>query len=189
MESLRRLKNETGVGLLDCKKALKEANGDIDSARKILREQGILDSLYDNQPDVKREGIIGSYTRGDIASMVELNCMKPETSRNKKFIEFANRLCLHIVGYNPRYIKEHEIPFSEIKLQEELYRKQNWKRSEKETQKEVERLMETVYFPEMCLLLQTFCDEEITVEERLLELGKELNDTITINRFVRWYIN
>jgi elongation factor Ts len=188
MESLRRLKNETGVGLLDCKKALKQANGSIDDARKILREEGILDSLVDNQPDIKREGILGSYTRGNISSMVELNCEHPSTSKDKQFIEFANKLCLHIVGYNPRYMNRNEIPFSEIKLQEELYRRKYWKDNEDETQKEVKRLMENEYYPEMCLLLQPFCSDKLTVEESLVKLGEELNDKITINRFVRWYI-
>jgi elongation factor Ts len=189
IESLRKLKHETGVGLLDCKRSLRKANGDINKARQILREDGILDSIMDNRPDIHREGVLESYSRGNIACMLELNCEKAETANKESFLMTASKLCLHIVGFNPRYISRDDIPFSEIKLQEELYRKQNWKSTEEETKQKVDKMMETVYYPQICLVKQKFCDGEQTVKDMLLELGKDLDDNITIGRFLRWSIS
>ena len=111
IEALKQLKNETGVGLFDCKKYLRQANGDINQARLLLREQGILDYVSDDMPDVHREGIIEVYSHGKISCMVELNCDTAPISNSKELKEFAKRLCLHIVAFNPKFITSNEIPF------------------------------------------------------------------------------
>ena len=116
MESLRQLKSETGVGLLDCRNCLKEGGGDINKARQLLREKGILDYVSDDRPDIHREGILETYSHGKIACIVEVNCESLTVSTNKHFKSFVKRFCLHIVAYNPKYISSEEVPFSEIKL-------------------------------------------------------------------------
>ncbi len=189
-EALRQLKNETGVGLLDCRNCLKEANGNINEARALLREKGILDYVFDDMPDVHREGTLAVYSHGSISCMVELNCESNAVSNNKEFKDFAKRLCLHIVGYNPKFITSDEIPFSEIKLQEELFKKKYWKKTPKKTEEEVLKRMETEYFPKMCLCFQEWVDDNTkTVATVLTEQSQKFNDKITIKRFIRWELH
>ena len=190
LESLRKLKNETGAGLLDCRNALKKTKGDIDEARTILRELGIISYTEDDRPDVHREGAIEVYTHGKIACIVEVNCTTDFVSRNKDFKTFLKRLCLHVTAYNPRYIYAHEIPFSEIKLQEELYKKKYWGKDEKATHTRVQTLMNTDYYPEMCLFNQSWIDDNTrTVQDILAELSLKFGEKIIIKRFSRWEIH
>ena len=190
IETLIQLKNQTGVGLLYCRNCLKEAGGDINKAIILLREKGILDGIGDDMPDVHREGILQVYTHGNIACMVEVNCQSLTVSKNKQFKAFAKRLCLHVVGYNPKFITSDEIPFSEIKLQEELYKKKYWKKTEEETKAEVKVRMEREYFPKMCLYFQEWIDDNSkTVTTILDEQSKIFGEKITVKRFVRWELH
>ena len=190
IEALRRLKSETGVGLLDFINYLKEANGDVDEARKLLREKGILDYVSDDMPDIHREGLLQVYSHGNISCMIELNCETYEISNSKEFKEFARRLCLHIVAFNPKFITSDEIPFSEVKLQEELYKKKYWKRTKKKTEAEVQKRMETEYFSTMCLHSQEWVDDNSkTVATVLVEQSQKFNEKISVKRFVRWELH
>ena len=94
---------------------------------------------------------------------------------------------MHVVGYKPKFITSNEIPFSERKLQEELYKKKYWKKSEKETNVEVKMRMERDYFPKMCLHFQEWIDDNSkTVATILDEQSKIFGEKITVRRFVRW---
>lgn len=190
MEALRKLKTETGVGLLDCRNCLKESNGDINEARKLLREKGILDYVSDDMPDVHREGLLEVYSHGNISCMVELNCETDTISNSKELKEFAKRLCLHVVAYNPKFITSDEIPFSEIKLQEELYKKKYWKKGKKKTEVEVQKRMEKEYFSKMCLHFQEWVDDNSkNVCTVLAEQSQKFSEKITIKRFIRWELH
>lgn len=188
-EALRALKNETGVGLLDCKDALKKSKGNIDEARVFLREKGLIDVVMDDKPDVHREGFLAVYTHGRMSAMIELNCVNRLTVHDPRFKDLAHNLCLQVAGCEPRYVHHHEIPFSEVNLQRELYRKLNWKDSEEETKAEVKRLMHEEYYPKVCLLDQEYIKGEKTVRETLEEVGEKIKDKITVSRFVRWQIH
>ena len=186
MKTLRELKNETGLGLMVCKEALKASDGEINKALQYLREKGVIDNVMDDKPDIHREGRISTYSHGKFASMVELNCTKPKTSEDKEFKELAYNLCLQVASCNPRYVRRHEVPFSEINLHAELFRKQNWKSTEAETQAEVDRLLEEEYYPKVCLLDQEYIKSTDTVQVTLDKLSKKLDDKITIGRFIKW---
>lgn len=156
---VRELRELTGAGMLDCKNALEEAKGDIEKAKEILRRKGI-EIASKREERATAEGLIVSYIHhnGRMGSLLELNCETDFVARTEDFSELARKIALHIVGANPLYISEEEIPAGS-----------------KDDPKEV------------CLLLQPFVqDESLTIQDMINEMISKTGEQIRVRRFARF---
>jgi len=190
-ELVKRLREKTGVGLMDCKEALKHASGDMEKAIEFLREKGLA-KIQKRVGKVASEGLIGSYihTGGKIGVMVEVNCETDFVANTKEFQEFVKDVAMQITASNPLYIQREDIP-EEVKTKEKnIYIKQALEsgKSEKIVDKIAEGKMEKFY-QEVCLMEQSFIkNPDITVKELLEELVVKLGEKIMIRRFVRFQL-
>jgi len=190
-EQVKKLREKTGVGLMDCKEALKHADGDMEKAIEYLREKGLA-KLQKRSGRAASEGVIASYihTGGKVGVMVEVNCETDFVANTKEFQEFAKDIAMQVTASNPIYIKREDIP-EDIKAKEkELYRRQalDAGKPEKIVDKIAEGKMEKFY-QEVCLLEQAFIkNPDITVKGLLEELVIKLGENIVIRRFVRFQL-
>ncbi|MBC8312739.1 MAG: translation elongation factor Ts [Candidatus Cloacimonetes bacterium] len=188
---VKELRDKTNVGLMDCKKALKEAKGDIDKAIKILRESGVVKAAKKASREAK-EGIIYSYIHSGakIGVLLELNCETDFVAKNEKFQKIAKNISMHIAATNPISITTEDVDKKIIDEEKEIYKKQAIKSGKPE--KIIDKIVEgklKKYFKENCLLKQSLImDEEKTVEQFLTETIVEFGENITIGRFSRFQI-
>ncbi len=183
------LRKRTGAGVMDCKKALQEAGGDIEKACDILRKKGI-ETAAKKQSRAAKEGLIGSYvhTDGKIGVLVEVNCETDFVARTEEFQKLVKELTLQIAAQAPRWIAPEDVP-EEIKSQEESIYWEQLKDSNKPDhvkQKIVEGKMKKFY-EENCLLEQEYIrDPDKRVKDLVVEAIARLGENIVVKRFVRF---
>jgi elongation factor Ts len=190
-ETVKKLREKTGVGLMDCKEALKHSDGDMEKAIEYLREKGLA-KLQKRMGKVASEGQISSYihTGGKVGTMVEVNCETDFVANTKEFQEFVKDIAMQITASNPLYVKREDIPAEEIEKEKNIYRKQALEsgKPEKIIDKIAEGKVEKFY-QEVCLIEQSFIkNPDITVKELLEELIVKMGEKILINRFVRFQL-
>lgn len=188
-EMVRQLRERTGSGMMDCKKALEQANGDMDKAIEILRERGLALAAK-KAGRIAAEGIIESYIHGEgrIGVLVEVNCETDFVARNEEFRNFVKDICMQIAASRPEYIRREEVPQEIINKEREILKAQalNEGKPEHVVEKIVEGRLEKFY-KEVCLLEQPFIkDPEKTIQELLNEKIALLGENINIRRFVRF---
>ncbi len=190
-EHVKKLREKTGVGLMDCKEALKHADGDMEKAIEYLREKGLA-KLQKRSGRVASEGVIASYihTGNKVGVMVEVNSETDFVANTKEFQDFAKDIAMQITAATPLYIQREDIP-EDVKAKErEIYRRQALEsgKPEKILDKIAEGKMEKFY-QEVCLLEQSFIkNPDITVKGLLEELVIKLGENIVIRRFVRFQL-
>jgi len=190
-EAVKRLREKTGVGLMDCKEALKQSNGDMEKAMEYLREKGLA-KLQKRMGKVASEGLIASYihTGGKVGTMIEINCETDFVANTKEFQEFAKDIAMQVTASNPLYVKREDIPAEEIEKEKNIYRKQALEsgKPEKIVDKIAEGKLEKFY-QEVCLIEQSFIkNPDMTVKELLEELIVKMGEKILINRFMRFQL-
>lgn len=190
-ELVKKLREKTGVGLMDCKEALKHAAGDMEKAIEYLREKGLA-KLQKRMGKVASEGVIASYihTGGKVGTMVEVNCETDFVANTKEFQEFAKDIAMQITASNPLYVKREDVPEDAKEKEKNIYRKQAIEsgKPEKIVDKIAEGKMEKFY-QEVCLIEQPFIkNQDITVKELLEELIVKMGEKIIVNRFVRFQL-
>ncbi len=190
-EAVKKLREKTGVGLMDCKEALKQSKGDMEKAIEFLREKGLA-KLQKRMGKVASEGIIASYihTGGKVGTIVEVNCETDFVANTKEFQEFAKDIAMQITASVPFYVKREDIPAGEIEKEKNIYRKQALEsgKPEKIIDKIAEGKLEKFY-QEVCLIEQSFIkNPDITVKELLEELVVKMGEKILINRFIRFQL-
>jgi elongation factor Ts len=190
-ELVKKLREKTGVGLMDCKEALKNASGDMEKAIEYLREKGLA-KLQKRMGKVASEGVIASYihTGGKIGTMVEVNCETDFVANTREFQEFSKDIAMQITASNPIYVKREDIPEEVKEKEKNIYRKQAIEsgKPEKILDKIAEGKMEKFY-QEVCLIEQPFIkNQDITVKELLEELIAKMGEKILVNRFVRFQL-
>lgn len=184
-----KLRAQTGAGMLDCKKALDETNGDFEAAIDILRTKGITKAAK-RADKVAAEGAVISYIHGAgrIGVLVEVNCETDFVARTDDFRSLANDIAMHIAAANPKYLSRAEVAPEELEREKNVYREQLM--TEGKPADMVEKIVEgklNKFYGEICLLEQTFIkDEEKTIEKLLVEKTGETGEKITIRRFVRF---
>lgn len=188
---VKKLREKTGVGLMDCKEALKNSGGDMEKAIDYLREKGLA-KLQKRMGKVASEGVIASYihTGGKVGTMVEVNCETDFVANTKEFQEFAKDIAMQITASNPLYVKREDVPEEAKEKERNIYRKQAIEsgKPEKIVDKIAEGKMEKFY-QEVCLIEQPFIkNQDITVKELLEELIVKMGEKILINRFVRFQL-
>jgi len=189
MEKIKRLREETSAKLIDCKKALEEAGGNIDEARKILRKKGA--KIAQKKSGEKTgQGTIASYVHhnGNVGVLVEVHCQSDFVARTDEFQTFAKDIAMHIAAFNPQWISPEEVPSPVIEEEKDILRAQA--RQEGKPDKIIERIVEgriKKFYSEKCLLSQPFLkDEEKTVKEHLEELIAKVGENVRIHRFTRY---
>ncbi|HUA13599.1 MAG TPA: translation elongation factor Ts [Candidatus Sulfotelmatobacter sp.] len=188
IDSIKRLKDLTGVGLTDAKKALEETNGDFDKALKNMRAKGLTKAEKRGEREA-RAGVIGTYNHDDrIGVIIEVNCETDFVARNDIFKNLVKDLSMHVAASNPEYVSVEDVPASAKKKVEDEF-KQTAKKSGKTadvTKKIVEGQVKK-YFDERCLLNQPFVkNPDVTVSEYVKENAARLGENIVVRRFARF---
>ena len=183
------LRDRTGAGMMDCKNALVEAQGDIEKAFEILRERG-LSKAAKKTGRLASEGIVDAYIHGGgrIGVLVEVNIETDFAAKNEEFRAFVKDIAMQIAAMNPLYIKREDIPAEVIDREKEILKTQaiNEGKPEHIAEKMVNGRIEK-YFNEVCLLKQSFIkDNDKTVEDVLKEKIALIGENISIRRFARF---
>ena len=182
------LREKTGAGMMDCKKALKESGGDEQKAITWLREKG-LSKAQKRSDRTAKEGIIGSYvhSNGKIGVLVEVNCETDFVAKNEKFKEFAKNVAMQIAAANPLCVWPENLPQEALEQEKAIFKKQA--QDEGKPDHVVEKIVEgrvKKYYKEACLMEQPYIkDDSITIQDLLNELVASLGEKIEINRFDR----
>jgi len=183
------LRIQTGAGLLDCKKALVEANGNVEEAITILRKKGAA-SAAKKADRTTKEGLIESYIHvgGKVGVMIEVNCETDFVARNDGFKVFARDLCLQIAATSPLYVSRDQVPEAEIAKEREIAGAQVQGKPPAAAQKIVDGKLEK-YYSTVCLIDQSFVKApEKTVKDVLTETIAKTGENIQIRRFVRFQL-
>lgn len=187
---VKELREKTGAGMMDCKKALTEANGNLDKATEILREKGLA-AVSKKAGRIAAEGLVESYIHGGrIGVLVEVNSETDFVAKNQEFKDFVKDVALHIAAANPLFVTKDEVPQDTIEKEKEILRKQalNEGKPEKIVDKMVEGRIEK-YYKEVCLLEQPFVkNPDMTIGELLTEKVAKIGELLTIRRFVRFEV-
>ena len=188
---VKELREKTGAGMMDCKKALSETDGDFQKALDYLRQKGLATAAK-RAGRVAAEGRVGSYIHagGKIGVMVEVNCETDFVAKTDDFQAFAKDVAMHIAASNPSYVRREEVTADVLEREKEIYRAQarDAKKPEKVMEKIVEGKLEKFY-SEVCLLEQAFVkDPDITIQDLLNGLIGKLGEKIEIRRFTRYQV-
>ncbi len=191
IDQIKELRELSGAGVLDCRKALEQYNGDMEKAMEYLREKGLAKAAKRAEREVK-EGMLELYTHGNgrVGVMVEVNSETDFVSRSAPFRTFAHEVALQIAAGNPRYIKPEDIP-ADV-LEQERQKARNLAREEGKPETVIDRIVEgrlAKFMDEVCLLRQPYVrDEDLTIEKLLNQNIAAIGENIVIRRFVRWEV-
>ncbi|MBI2989925.1 MAG: translation elongation factor Ts [Candidatus Magasanikbacteria bacterium] len=189
VSDISRLRTQTGAGMLDCKKALDEANGHFEKAVEILRKKGIAKAAK-RAGKIAAEGKVASYIHagGKIGVLVEVNSETDFVARNEQFSALVQDIAMHIAASSPKYLSREEVSAEEIEKEKDVYREQL--KNEGKPAEMLEKILEgklAKWYQEICLLEQKFVkDEDKTIEQLLQEKTVEIGEKISIRRFVRY---
>ncbi|SHK65462.1 translation elongation factor Ts [Desulforamulus aeronauticus] len=186
---VKELRERTGAGMMDCKKALAEVGGDMEKATDFLREKGLA-AAAKKAGRVAAEGIVESYIHGGgrIGVMVEINCETDFVAKNEDFRALAKDIAMQIAATKPEYVRREEVPTEAIEKEREILRAQalNEGKPEKIVDKMVEGRIEK-YYKEVCLLEQPFVkDSDKTVQHVINEIISKIGEKIDVRRFTRY---
>jgi len=188
-QMVNELRSATGAGLLDCKKALTEANGNVDEATTILRKKGAA-SAAKKADRTTKEGLIESYIHvgGKVGVLIEVNCETDFVARNDDFKQLCKDLCLQIAAANPLYVSRDQVPEADIAKEREIAAAQVAGKPPAAVQKIVDGKLEKFYST-ICLIDQPFVKlPEKTVKEIVTEKITKIGENIQIRRFTRFQL-
>ncbi len=188
---VKSLREKTGAGMMDCKKALQEAEGNEEKAVDLLREKG-LSAAARRSGRAANQGIVDSYIHlgGKIGVLVEVNCETDFVARNEEFRSFVRNICLQVAATSPAYLGRDDVPESVLEKERQIIKTQalNDGKPEKVIDKIIEGRLDK-YYSDNCLLEQAFVkDEEITIKELLTDLIAKIGENIIIRRYSRFEI-
>lgn len=189
VDKIKKLREETLAGVLNCKEALLEAKGDIAEAKKILRKRGVQIAEKKSGEKTAR-GIIASYIHhnGKVGVLVEIHCQSDFVARNAEFQSFTKDIAMHIAAFDPQWISPEEIPTSVLEEEKGILTEEAKK--EDRPQHILEKIVEgrlRKFYTRVCLLEQPFFkDDKKTVTDCLRELIGKVGENVKIERFVRY---
>ena len=190
-KTVMELRELTGVGMMDCKKALTESNGDIEKAKDILREKGLA-AAAKKAGRIAAEGVVDSYVHmgGKIGVLVEVNCETDFVTKTDDFKQFVHDVAMQIAAANPTYITTDEVPQDEIEKEKNILRAQAKAEPKPKPENIIEKMVEgriQKYYKDVCLLEQPFVkDTDRTVGQMLNEAIAKIGEKISVRRFVRY---
>jgi elongation factor Ts len=188
-EMVKELRQRTGIGVMECKKALKESKGDIEKAIVILRKKGYARAKDKISRDTA-EGIVGSYIHlnGKIGVLIEVNCESDFVSLNDEFKELVKNIAIHIAASAPEYLSSEDIPLEVLKEEKEIIREQF--KDSKKPPEIIEKIIQGKigkFNEEVCLLDQLYIkDDKISIKELVASHVAKFGENIRIKRFARF---
>jgi len=187
-ELVRKLREMTGVGIMECKRALEEAKGDLETAVSVLRKRGLSAGAKKAGRETK-EGVIGTYVHNDkIGVMVEVNCETDFVARNAEFQNLVHDIALHIAAADPRYARREDIAEETLEKEREIFREQA--RASGKPEGILDKIVEgriAKFYAETCLPDQPFIrDDKITVRDLIAEHIHKMGENIQVRRFIRY---
>ena len=188
-EMVKQLRDKTGAGMMDCKGALAEANGDMEKAVEILRKKGVA-SATKRAGRATKEGVVGHYIHmgGKVGVLVEVNCETDFVARTDDFQALAKEIAMHIAAADPRYVSRDQVPAAELEKEKDIYRGQ-FAGSGKPANV-VDKIVDGKlgsFYSQVCLLDQpSVRDPNITVQQMLQAATAKTGENINVTRFVRF---
>jgi len=189
-EMIKDLREKTGAGMLDCKKALTESNGDFERAVSLLRQKGLATAAK-KFGRMASEGVIGSYVHmGKIGTMVEINCETDFVARTDAFKELVKDVAMQVAAANPSYLSIEDVPQNVLEQEKEIYHAQITDKPAQVIEKILEGKIEKFYM-ENCLLEQIFIkdpEQKKKIKDLIAEAVARVGENIIIRRFVRFQL-
>jgi elongation factor Ts len=186
---VKQLREQTNAGMMDCKRALEEAAGDLAKAETILRTKGIA-SASKKASRATKEGIVASYIhlQGKVGVLVEVNCETDFVAKNENFRSFVKDITLHIAAAHPLYVSREDVPGKLIEAEREIYKAQVKGKPANVVEKIVDGKLDKFYST-VCLLEQGFIkNPDVTIKDLLSSKIAELGENIVIRRFTRYLV-
>jgi len=189
-DTVKELREQTGAGMMDCKKALCEAEGSVEKALDILRQKGLAMASKRAAKEAS-QGLIGSYIHmGKIGVLVEVNCETDFVAKTDDFQELVKDVAMHIAASNPVYVKREDIPSEIIEKEKEIYASQVTNKPPQVVEKIIDGKLEK-YYSDMCLVDQIFVkdpDQKKKIRDLIIEKIAKLGENILIKRFSRFQL-
>ncbi len=190
-EQIKEIREATGAGILDCRKALESADGDFNRAVDILREKGLAKAAKRADREAS-EGMLELYSHGNgrVGVMVEVNCETDFVARSAQFRSFAHEVALQIAAAAPRFIRPEDIPTEVLDHERGIMRTRTMEESKGKPEPVIDRIVEgrlEKWKDEVCLMRQPYIrDETLTIEKLLNQNIGAIGENIVVRRFVRW---
>jgi len=187
--TVKELRSVTGAGVLDCKNALEETNGDFDKAVELLKKKGLA-AAAKRAGRAAKDGIIGHYVHmdGRVAALVEVNCETDFVARTEEFQTLAHDLAMQVVAGQPRYLSREDVPAEVLEEERAKYRAEMQDAGKPEHI--IDRIVEgklQKFYTEVCLLEQPFIkDDDLTVKDLIAQTIARTGENIRVRRFVRY---
>jgi len=190
IEDIKKLREDTGIGMMNCKRALTEAEGNIERAKEILREQGL--ELMEQIGREAQEGRVVAYVHhtGKVGVLVEIACNTDFAANSTEFRAFANDVAMHIAAENPLYVSPEDVPEEDIEREQAEFRRQMKEQGKPDEiiEKAAEGRLKRFYQGN-CLTKQAFVKEpDVTIEDMLADLRTKTGENIYVKRFARFEI-
>ena len=188
---VKELRERTGAGMMDCKKALSATDGDLEKAIDLLREKGLA-AAAKKAGRVAAEGLVEAYIHGGgrIGVLVEVNCETDFVAKTDAFKELVKDIAMHIAATNPSYLKREEVPTAELEHEQAVLAEQA--RNEGKPEKIIEKMVAgriEKYYKEVCLMEQPFVkDPDKTISDLITESIAKIGENISIRRFTRYQL-
>ena len=190
-EQVKALRDQTGAGMMECKKALVEADSDLEKAVTILRERGLAAAAKRSDRET-REGIVGQYIHagGKLGVLLEVNCETDFVASTDEFQDLVRDIAMQIAAANPFHVQREDVSAEDVEKEQAIYRKQALDSGKPENV--VDRIVEgklNKYYSEVCLYEQPYIkDPELTVEDLVKSRIATLKENISVKRFVRFKV-
>jgi len=189
-EMVKELREKTGAGLMDCKKALAQTSGDAEKALQVLREKGLATAAKKSGRTAS-EGLISSYIHMDkLGVLVEVNCETDFVARTEDFKNLVKDIAMQVAASNPLYVSRDDVPAEIIEKEREIYRAQVTNKPPQVVEKIVEGKLEKFY-SDMCLLDQIFIkdpEQKLKISNLITEKVAKLGENIVVRRFARFQL-
>jgi len=190
-DAVKELREKTGVGIMDCKRALADSGGDIEKAIDLLRQKGLSSAAKKASRETK-EGVISSYIHGagKIGVLVEVNCETDFVARNSEFQELVKDIAMQIAASNPSWVRREDVPADVLEKERSIYKIQARESGKPEhvLDKIVEGKVEKFYV-DTCLLEQSFIkDPSVTINEMIQQKIAKIGENISVKRFTRYQL-
>ena len=187
--TVKKLRDITGAGMMECKAALTEANGNLEEATTILRKRGLAQATKKAGRSTN-EGLIGSYIHmgGKIGVLVEINCESDFVARTEDFQNLAREIAMHIAAASPQYVRREEVPAEILEREKDIYRGQM--EGQNKPQQVIDKIIEgklNSFYEQVCLLDQpSIRDPKVTIGQAVQAAIAKLGENISVARFVRF---
>lgn len=189
-DMVKDLREKTGAGMMECKKALTESNGDFEKALTVLRQKGLAGASK-KAGRTASEGLVGAYVHMDrIGVLLEMNCETDFVARTDDFRNLLKDIAMHIAAANPMYVSRDDVPQSVVESEREIYRSQVTGKQPQVMEKIVEGKLDK-FFSETCLLDQIFIkdpEQKLKVKDLVVEKIAKLGENIVVKRFARFQV-